>query len=52
MARAIPMRRSSGRAMAGTLAGRQATYYPDDGHLSTLLNHQPEFFAALCSPPG
>jgi pimeloyl-ACP methyl ester carboxylesterase len=36
------------RAVAGKLARCHATYYPDDGHLSTLLNHQPEFFSALC----
>jgi pimeloyl-ACP methyl ester carboxylesterase len=35
------------RGMAGRLAGCIATYYPDEGHISTLLNHQPEFFAAL-----
>jgi hypothetical protein len=39
------------RAVAGKLAGCQATYYPDEGHLSTLLNHQPEFIAALFAPP-
>ena len=39
-----------GRAVAGKLARCQATYYPDEGHLSTLLNHQPELFAALFSP--
>jgi pimeloyl-ACP methyl ester carboxylesterase len=39
------------RAVAGKLAGCHATYYTDEGHLSTLLNHQPEFFAALFSPP-
>jgi pimeloyl-ACP methyl ester carboxylesterase len=39
------------RAVAGNLVRCQATYYPDDGHFSTLLNHQPEFFAALFSPP-
>jgi pimeloyl-ACP methyl ester carboxylesterase len=39
------------RGMAGTLAGCTATYYPDEGHFSTLLNHQPEFFSALF-PPG
>lgn len=38
------------RAMAGKLARCQATYYPDEGHFSTLLNHQPEFFAALFAP--
>jgi pimeloyl-ACP methyl ester carboxylesterase len=35
------------RAVAGKLATCQATYYPDEGHFSTLLNHQSEFFAAL-----
>jgi pimeloyl-ACP methyl ester carboxylesterase len=40
------------RAMAGTLAGSQATYYPDKGHFSTLLNHQPAFFAALLPSPA
>jgi len=40
------------RGMAGKLAGCQATYYPDEGHFSTLLNHQPEFFAALFSQPA
>jgi pimeloyl-ACP methyl ester carboxylesterase len=35
------------RGMAAKLRGCAATYYPDEGHLSTLLNHQPEFFAAL-----
>ncbi|HEX5441700.1 MAG TPA: alpha/beta fold hydrolase [Ktedonobacterales bacterium] len=40
------------RAVAGKLAHCQATYYPDEGHFSTLLNHQPEFFAALFSPPA
>jgi pimeloyl-ACP methyl ester carboxylesterase len=35
------------RAIAAKLRGCTATYYPDEGHLSTLLNHQPEFFAAL-----
>jgi pimeloyl-ACP methyl ester carboxylesterase len=35
------------RGMATKLRGCAATYYPDEGHLSTLLNHQPEFFAAL-----
>jgi len=38
------------RGMAGKLAGCQATYYPDEGHLSTLLNHQSEFFSALFTP--
>jgi pimeloyl-ACP methyl ester carboxylesterase len=38
------------RAVAGKLARCQATYYPDEGHFSTLLNHQPEFFASLFSP--
>jgi pimeloyl-ACP methyl ester carboxylesterase len=37
-------------AMAGKLAHCQATYYPNEGHISTLLNHQPEFFAALLPP--
>jgi pimeloyl-ACP methyl ester carboxylesterase len=35
------------RAIAAKLRGCTATYYPDEGHLSTLLNHQPEFFSAL-----
>lgn len=38
------------RGMAGKLAGCTATYYPDEGHFSTLLNHQPEFFSALFPP--
>ncbi len=38
------------RAVAGKLTHCQATYYPDEGHFSTLLNHQPEFFAVLFSP--
>lgn len=38
------------RAMAGKLTRCQATYYPDEGHFSTLLNHQLEFFAALLAP--
>ena len=38
------------RGMAGKLAGCKATYYPDEGHLSTLLNHQPEFSSALFAP--
>jgi hypothetical protein len=38
------------RGMAGKLAGCKATYYPDEGHLSTLLNHQSEFFSALFAP--
>jgi pimeloyl-ACP methyl ester carboxylesterase len=40
------------RAVADKLAHCRATYYPDEGHFSTLLNHQPEFFAALFSPPA
>jgi pimeloyl-ACP methyl ester carboxylesterase len=40
------------RSVAGKLARCQATYYPDEGHFSMLLNHQPEFFAALFSPPA
>jgi pimeloyl-ACP methyl ester carboxylesterase len=32
------------RGMAGKLAGCKATYYPGEGHLSTLHNHQSEFF--------
>ena|SRR5215469_9715262 len=40
------------RRMADMLAGCTATYYPDEAHLSTLLNHQPEFFAALFPPPA
>jgi pimeloyl-ACP methyl ester carboxylesterase len=40
------------RAMADTLADCHATYCPNDGHLSTLLNHQPEIFAALLPPPA
>jgi pimeloyl-ACP methyl ester carboxylesterase len=40
------------RGVARLLAGCTATYYPDDGHFSTLLNHQPEFFAALLPPPA
>jgi pimeloyl-ACP methyl ester carboxylesterase len=40
------------RGMAGALAGCKATYYPDEGHFSTLLNHQPEFFSPLFSPPA
>jgi pimeloyl-ACP methyl ester carboxylesterase len=35
------------RGVAAKLRGCAATYYPDEGHLATLLNHQPEFFAAL-----
>jgi hypothetical protein len=38
------------RAMAGKLAGCTATYYPEEGHFSTLLNHQSEFFAAMFPP--
>ena len=38
------------RGMAGKLAGCAATYYPDEGHFSTLLNHQPEVFSALFPP--
>jgi len=38
------------RGMAGKLAGCTATYYPDEGHFSTLLNHQPEYFSALFPP--
>jgi pimeloyl-ACP methyl ester carboxylesterase len=40
------------RGMGGLLSGCTATYYPDEGHFSTLLNHQPEFLAALLSPSG
>jgi pimeloyl-ACP methyl ester carboxylesterase len=40
------------RGMAGMLSGCTAAYYPDEGHFSTLLNHQPEFFAALLPPSG
>ncbi len=40
------------RGMAGELAGCKATYLPDEGHFSTLLNHQPEFFSALFSLPA
>ena len=36
--------------MADKLARCQATYYPDESYFSTLLNHQPEFFATLFSP--
>lgn len=39
------------RAVAGMLARCQATYYPDEGHFSTLLNHQPEFLSSLLPPP-
>lgn len=35
------------RAMAKRLPDCSATFYPDEGHLSTLLNHQQEVFAAL-----
>jgi pimeloyl-ACP methyl ester carboxylesterase len=38
------------RGMAGKLAGCTATYYPDEGHFSTLLNHQPEIISALFPP--
>ncbi|HEY7340431.1 MAG TPA: alpha/beta hydrolase [Ktedonobacterales bacterium] len=38
------------RGMAGKLVGCIATYYPDEAHFSTLLNHQMEFFSALLSP--
>jgi pimeloyl-ACP methyl ester carboxylesterase len=40
------------RGVVGLLPGCTATYYPDDAHLSTLLNHQAEFFAALLPPPA
>ncbi|HEY7347309.1 MAG TPA: alpha/beta hydrolase [Ktedonobacterales bacterium] len=38
------------RAMAGKLAGCTATSYPEEGHFSTLLNHQSEVFSALFPP--
>lgn len=38
------------RAVADKLMRCQATYYPNEGHFSTLLNHQPEFFTALFPP--
>lgn len=37
------------RRMADKLPSCQANYYPDEGHFSTLLNHQQELFAALFS---
>jgi pimeloyl-ACP methyl ester carboxylesterase len=46
----VPIGRA--RRMASKLAGCTATYYPDEGHLSTLLNHQMEVFAALFPPPA
>jgi len=38
------------RRVAGKLAGCKATYFPDEGHLSALFNHQPEIIAALLPP--
>jgi pimeloyl-ACP methyl ester carboxylesterase len=35
------------RGMAGKLTGCTATYYQDEGHFSTLLNHQTEIFSTL-----
>jgi pimeloyl-ACP methyl ester carboxylesterase len=40
------------RVMASKLTRCQATYYPGEGHFSTLLNHQPEFFTALFASPA
>lgn len=38
------------RGAAAMLSGCTATYYPDEGHFSTLLNHQQEFFTSLLPP--
>lgn len=38
-----------GQAVASKLAGCTATFYPDEGHLSTLLNHGEEIISALFS---
>lgn len=38
-----------GRAVAERLSGCKATYYPDDGHLSVIVNHREEILTALLS---
>lgn len=36
-----------GRTVAGKLARCQATYYPSEGHISSIVNHREEIVAAL-----
>jgi hypothetical protein len=38
-----------GRAVAGRLAYCKATYYPDEGHLSLIVNHREEIVTTLMS---
>ncbi|HEX2464017.1 MAG TPA: alpha/beta hydrolase [Thermoanaerobaculia bacterium] len=38
-----------GRFLAGVIPGCRATYYPDDAHLSTFVNHRRELLAALAA---
>ena len=38
-----------GRAVAERLVPSQATYYPGDGHISVIVNHQEEIVTSLIS---
>jgi hypothetical protein len=40
---------ATARALAERLGQCQATYYPGDGHISVIVNHQEEIVASLIS---
>lgn len=46
LANEVPV--ASGRALAAHLPQCQPTYYPNEGHISLIVNHAPDIVQALC----